>query len=108
MRTARSGCGTPGPGPSCSASSRTATAPGDQPAGPPNPTPERGMTETLDVDLKADPRPGFQARGQVAWEAGKLTLNPGGKLRRGVAVGSDARLTLALTFAPLDTDGQKS
>src|SRR5437763_9868105 len=83
-------------------------APGGQPAGPPDPTPERGMTETLDVDLKADPRPRFEVRGAVAWEAGKLTLNSGGKLRRKVAVGSDARLTLALTFAPLDTDGQKS
>jgi CHAT domain-containing protein/tetratricopeptide (TPR) repeat protein len=66
------------------------------------------MTETLDVDLKTDPRKDCQVHGPVEWQAGRLTLGPDAGVRRVLDLGSQARLTLDLAFAPLSEEGQTS
>ncbi len=74
----------------------------------PDPTPTIGMTESLDVDLRNDPRKDFQTRGAVEWESGRLTIGPDGEIRRPLDLGSSARLTLRLVFQPLKEELQTS
>jgi CHAT domain-containing protein len=76
------------------------------PDGPPDPTPAREMTETLAVDLQADPRQGFTMVGPVEWTPGRLTLAPGGMIRRRLDLGAQAIVTLRLALTPLNKDGQ--
>jgi len=74
----------------------------------PDPTPTRDMTEKLAVDLRTDPRKDLQAQGPVEWEPGRLTLGPGARIRRGLDLGAQAKLTLRLAFTPLSEDDQTS
>ena len=74
----------------------------------PDPTPTRGMTQTLDVDLRTDPRKDFQVNGPVEFTAGRLTLGPAGSVRRVLDAGSQVKLALRLAFTPLNVDGQTS
>jgi CHAT domain-containing protein len=74
----------------------------------PDPTPTHGMTQALDVDLRTDPRKDFQVGGPVEFTAGRLTVGPGGSMRRVLDAGSQAKLTLKLAFTPLGADGQTS
>jgi CHAT domain-containing protein/tetratricopeptide (TPR) repeat protein len=96
------------------ASSPPGPKPKETPAAPPvpldrpDPTPTHGMTQALDVDLRADPRKDFQVDGPVEFTAGRLAFGPGGSMRRVLDAGSQAKLTLKLAFTPLSADGQSS
>jgi CHAT domain-containing protein len=74
----------------------------------PDPIPTSGMTQSIDVDLRTDPRQGLQVSGPVEWEPGRLTLGSGGSIRQVLDLGDRAKLTLRLAFAPLTEDGQTS
>ena len=84
------------------------SADASDPTGPPDPTPTRGMTQSLDLDLRTDPRKDCRIDGPVEWEPGKLTIKPGGSIHRTVDLGAQARITLRLAFTPLSEDGQSS
>ena len=73
-----------------------------------DPTPTHGLTQSIDLDLRTDPRQVCEIQGPVDWEPGKLTLGTAGSIRRAVEVGDEAKLTLRLVFAPLSEDGQSS
>ena len=75
---------------------------------PADPTPTSGFTQSIDLDLRTDPRKDSQVDGLVEWEQGKLTLGPGGSIHRALDVGAQANLTLRLAFTPLSEDGQTS
>src|SRR5437764_1075649 len=62
------------------------------PEGPPDPTPERGLTQPIDVDLATNPLKQFGVRGPVTWQPGKLALESGGKLLREVELGAEVKL----------------
>ena len=78
------------------------------PADHPDPTPTRGMTESLDVDLRADSQKNFQVGGPVEFKTRRLTVGPAGSVTRSLDLGSQAKLTLLLTFTALSADGQTS
>ena len=73
-----------------------------------DPIPTGDLTQSIDLDLNADPRPACQVEGPVEWQPGKLILGPGGSIRRALDLGPQVKLTLRLGFAPLAEDGQTS
>ncbi len=78
------------------------------PDSPADPTPTRGLTQSIALDLRTDPRKACQVQGPVEWEPGKLTLGPTGSIGQVLDLGAQAKLTLRLVFTPLTEDGQES
>src|SRR5439155_6719173 len=50
-------------------------------------------------DFAADPRPGYEVTGAVAWQKGRLTLAAGARLQRPAALGFHADVRAVVRFA---------
>ncbi len=73
-----------------------------------DPMPTSGMTKTIDMDLRTDPRKDCQVQGPVEWVPGRLTLGPGGSIHRNLDLGAQVKLNLRLACAPLTNESQTS